>query len=264
MTTFTCVSDISREPFYTLFENFGDSSIFSVLEGKLGHLFADSETAPKSAIASIGDFNFFAGLPQKIINIKSIIPSITDETIIIFQNPKWKDFINEDFQLSEFLRYRTIPPKSFDVEKLEFFSGNINELDGYTINLINEDDYNILKHSEFGKDLTGQAQNYDTFKKQCLGVVIKYNGEIISGTSSYSYYSKGLEIQVETHPAHEGKGLATICSATFILECIKRGLTPHWDAAHLKSLHIAEKLGFISTGEYKAYNIKTKTEDIWK
>ena len=126
---------------------------------------------------------------------------------------------------------------------------------------MNEDDYNSLKTNSFGKDLTGNAPNYQAFSSNCLGVLAKYKGETVAGTSSYTYYSKGIEIQVETDKKHGGKGLATICSSVFILECIKRGLTPHWDAAHLTSLHIANKLGFVSQGEYKAYHINTKTED---
>ena len=51
------------------------------------------------------------------------------------------------------------------------------------------------------------------------------------------------------------KGLAYACGAKLILECIKNGLYPSWDAQNKWSVALAEKLGYHFSHEYIAYEI---------
>lgn len=51
------------------------------------------------------------------------------------------------------------------------------------------------------------------------------------------------------------KGLASVCGAKLILECMKRGLYPSWDAQNKGSVALAEKLGYHFSHEYVAYEI---------
>ena len=50
-----------------------------------------------------------------------------------------------------------------------------------------------------------------------------------------------------------GMGLATACGAALVLSCLERGLYPSWDAHTSISLHLAEKLGYVSAGPYLVY-----------
>ncbi len=66
----------------------------------------------------------------------------------------------------------------------------------------------------------------------------------MAGASSYSVYHGGIEIQIATQKAYRRRGLATACGAKLILLCLERGLNPSWDAHDLRSVALAEKLGY--------------------
>lgn len=100
-----------------------------------------------------------------------------------------------------------------------------------------------------------QYEDYDTYRKYGLGVVILKDGEPVSGASSYSGYRGGIEIEIDTKEEHRRKGLAHICGARLILECLDRGLYPSWDAQNPKSAALAEKLGYHQDRAYTAYEI---------
>lgn len=81
------------------------------------------------------------------------------------------------------------------------------------------------------------------------------NGLIVSGASSYSRYLDGIEIEIDTREEYRRKGLAYICGAKLILECLKRNLYPSWDAHNPASIALAEKLGYHFSHAYQAVEI---------
>lgn len=48
-----------------IFSNWQETMSWSCLQGVMGHLYADSIDNPKSVMAIIGDFCFFAGIPNR-------------------------------------------------------------------------------------------------------------------------------------------------------------------------------------------------------
>ena len=102
-------------------------------------------------------------------------------------------------------------------------------------------------------DWTDQFDDYEQFRRLGLGVVLIRNGEIVSGASTYTRYSRGIEIQIDTHKDCRGMGYASITGASLMLEALDRGLYPSWDAANLISLRLAEKLGYRFSHAYHAY-----------
>ena len=88
-----------------------------------------------------------------------------------------------------------------------------------------------------------------------MGVVILKDGEPVSGASSYSSYNDGIEIEIDTKEEYRRQGLAYICAAALIVECLKRGKYPSWDAQNLWSVALAEKLGYHFDKEYTAYEV---------
>lgn len=81
------------------------------------------------------------------------------------------------------------------------------------------------------------------------------DGVIVSGASSYTSFSAGIEIEIDTMEAFRRKGLASACGAKLILECLKRGLYPSWDAHNKESLALAQKLGYRFANEYPVYEV---------
>ena len=86
--------------------------------------------------------------------------------------------------------------------------------------------------------------------------VILKDGEPVSGASSYSGYLGGIEIEIDTREDCRRKGLATACGAKLILECLRKGWYPSWDAQNLWSVALAEKLGYHFSHAYTAYEIQ--------
>ena len=88
-----------------------------------------------------------------------------------------------------------------------------------------------------------------------LGVVIRKDGHLAAGASSYTAYRGGIEIEIDTKKEYRRKGLACACGARLILECLSRGLYPSWDAQNKWSVALAEKLGYHFSHAYDAYEI---------
>ena len=94
------------------------------------------------------------------------------------------------------------------------------------------------------------------YEKYGLGVILLKDGQVVSGASSYSAYKGGIEIEIDTRKDYRRKGLASICGAKLILECLDRGLYPSWDAQNMGSVALAEKLGYHFDHAYDAYEVQ--------
>ena len=92
-------------------------------------------------------------------------------------------------------------------------------------------------------------------RKYGLGAAILKDGELVSGASSYTSYRGGIEIQIDTREDYRRQGLAYICGAKLILECLERGWYPSWDAQNPGSAALAQKLGYHLDHEYTAYEV---------
>lgn len=115
--------------------------------------------------------------------------------------------------------------------------------------------YSLQNLSE---DFTGQFNSIDDYVNRGLGFCILHQGKVVCGASSYSVYNGGIEVEIDTHPEHRRKGLATVAASALILCCLEKGIYPSWDAANLTSVALAEKLGYILDKPYDTYYINYK------
>lgn len=109
----------------------------------------------------------------------------------------------------------------------------------------------------WSEDQTGAFLTADDFLRDGLGMALVRDGRLVAGCTSFCRHPDGYEAQVDTHPAMRGRGYATCVGAAFILEVLRRGQTPYWDAANRPSLRLAEKLGYVFTESYTAWILKT-------
>lgn len=121
------------------------------------------------------------------------------------------------------------------------------------LKLFDEEIYQNSFRANWSKDFCSQFTDYNDFNKRGLGVAVIHRGELVSGASSYTVYNGGIEIEIDTKPEFRHKGLATACGAKLILECLNRGLYPSWDAHDLRSVALAEKLGYHMNFPYSVY-----------
>lgn len=243
-------------PAAPLFGNWEETLIWSCLQGIMGKIYTNDFKNPTSAMAVIGDFIFFAGKPS--IELASFRPAWSSQknVIMVPQNEHWTSLITHFYgnRAKIISRYATKKePHIFNKGKLEKAVASLPKQ--YTLSMIDEELYQMCKNTTWSTDLVSQFPNYEKYHELGIGIVILKDNCIVSGASSYSRYQAGIEIEIDTHEMHRRKGLAYICGAKLILECLKRNLYPSWDAYNKASVALAEKLGYHYSHTYTAIEI---------
>ena len=237
-----------------MFENWDETIIWSCVQGVMGEV--HTNVTEDAAMAILGDFAFFAGNPSEELVRLAPISCKPDFIIMVPQNERWAQLIRQCYgdRAKQVVRYATKKEKDiFDTAKLEQAVSTLAA--GYELRLIGEAEYNMCRSKGWSKDLVSQYGDYATYNKLGLGVAVLKDKELVAGASSYSRYREGIEIEIDTREDYRRNGLAYACGAKLILECLKRGLYPSWDAQNRCSLALAEKLGYHFSHEYVAYEV---------
>lgn len=248
-----------RHTIAALYKGWDETLIWSCLQGFMGQAFADREENPSSAQIIIGDFCFFSGVPN--IELAENIPSDfhSDTILMIPGSEAWSELITKVYPLNheKLLRYAIKKePDVFRREKLQNFTESIPS--EYQLKLIDESLFHLAKTESWSKDFCSLFSLYQEYETHGLGVMALHKGIPVSGASSYTYYDKGIEIEIDTRNDYRRKGLALACGAKLILECLDRGLYPSWDAVDLRSVALSEKLGYHMDKEYVTFAITLK------
>ncbi len=239
-----------------LFCNMNDTTITSCLQGIMGKVYADDPINPQSAMALLGDFCFLAGCPSEELALYKPADLEKKGIIIIPENDKWAETIKKCYgdRVEEATRYAL--KKDGDIFDRDYLKEIVNGLsDEYTLTLVNEELFDKCMNTDWCKDFVCNFPDYSLYKDYGLGVVLLKDGEVVAGASAYSGYREGIEIEIITKEEYRRKGLAAVCGASLILNCLERNLYPSWDAANKMSVNLAMKLGYHFDKEYKAYEI---------
>ncbi|MDO4336813.1 MAG: GNAT family N-acetyltransferase [Eubacteriales bacterium] len=239
-----------------LFAGWEETLIWSCLQKVMGGIYGDSAHDPASAMALIGDFCFLAGMPDTELAAYKPETCQQDFMIMVPQNQQWGELIEQLYQgkAKKVTRYAIKKePDVFDKEKLRQMTDTLSP--EYELKMIDEGLYHYCKEHTWCRDFVSQYADYEAYRKYGLGVVILKDGVPVSGASSYTSYPGGIEIEIDTKEEYRRRGLATICGAKLILECLQRNLYPSWDAQNLWSVSLAEKLGYHFDHVYTAYEI---------
>lgn len=225
----------------------------------MGNLFTNNPDNPQSAMAVLGDFCFFAGEPNTELVSYRQAWTKTDFIIMTAREPGWNDMIEQIYgdRAKKVTRFAIKKePDVFDEDNLKKI------VDGlppeFELRMIDEALYDKCLSESWSRDLVSVYFDYGQYREIGLGVVAMEGREIVSGASSYSSFRGGIEIEVDTRKDYRRRGLAAACSAKLILECVKRGWYPSWDAQNLWSVALAEKLGYHLDHEYVAYEVSVK------
>ena len=231
-----------------LFAGWDETPIWSCLQGCMGYALADREENPTAAQIVVGDLCFFAGRPDAALVARAGAPILAPRT------EDWCEVIESVWgdRVERTLRYAIKKePDAFDPARLAGFIRALPE--GYTLRLFDCELYDAAIAEGWSHDLCALFTSYEDYAARGLGAAALYEGKLVAGASSYSVYHGGIEIEIDTHPAHRRKGLASACGAKLILECLARGLYPSWDAYDLRSVALAEKLGYHLDHPYTVY-----------
>ncbi len=242
-----------------LFTEPHDSLIYTITEGIKGKVYAAGE--PITCVyLHFGYFSFLAG-DAKSREAKALVSAIREltkgeEKAVVSYEEGWETLLQEVYPDAQ-LRERSlmeIPPQGLNMKKinalLETYENGA--YGNYRLKPIDRRVYDVLRVEEWADGMVTNFDSYEEFEKYGFGYVM-CDGEMpVSGCSVYSYYSTGVEIQVDTKEEYRGKGLAKAASAAMMRECLRRNLRPSWDAANPTSRTIAGHMGFELGMQYRA------------
>ena len=233
-----------------LFEDWEETLIYSCLQKVMGKIYVTDLESPKSAMAFVGCFAFYAGEPNK-----ELVSNKPEGFIIMTpQNKAWEACIEECFPTAKKVtRYAIKKDTKFDTDFLRNFIKDLP--DGYELKEIDDKIYDMCLPDPVTRDFVSSFGSKEKYLELGRGMVILKSGRIVAGASSYTRYREGIEIEVDTVESERKKGLATVVCAALILRCLDEGLYPSWDAQNMNSVHLAEKLGYEFSHEYVAYEV---------
>ena len=233
-----------------LFKDWQETLIYSCLQKVMGKVFVTDPKCPKSAMAYVGCFAFYAGEPDREL----VINKPEGFVIMVPQNKAWEACIEECFPTAKKVtRYAIKKDTRFDKVMLKNMLAKLPV--GYEMKEIDEITYDLCLSDPVTRDFVSSFESKENFLELGRGMVIMKSGLIVAGASSYTRYNEGIEIEVDTVEEERRKGLATIACAALILRCLEEGLYPSWDAQNMNSVHLAEKLGYEFDHEYTAYEV---------
>ena len=233
-----------------LFEGWSDTLIWSCLQKVMGKIYVTDLEKPKSALAFVGCFAFYAGVPDKEL----VRHKLDGFVIMTPQNEKWANCIEECFpDAKKISRYAIKKDTKFDKDLLHKLMDKLPK--GYELKDIDGNIYDMCLSDPVTRDFVSAFESKEKYLDIGRGVVVIKSGRIVAGASSFARYNEGIEIEVDTAEEERRKGLATVASAALILRCLDEGLYPSWDAQNMNSVHLAEKLGYEFDYEYTVYEV---------
>lgn len=255
-----------------LFAGWEETMVYSVLEGVLGAVYAVMDKGlPVSAVCIAADFAFFAGIPSPILLTYDYGKPFL---ILTPRDRAWQDCMEKTLlpehrtlpdapwdmplagaygRVQRTIRYAIRKDTVFDRARLIDIRDHVPV--GYTLHPIGKAEYSTCQSMAWSRDFVSNYPTYAAYRAYARGYVIREckNDTIVAGASAYTHYSGGIEIEVDTRKEHRNRGLATVCAAALILDCLDNGLYPSWDAANLTSVHIAERLGYTMAHPYTVF-----------
>ena len=238
---------------WPLFDGFWDSSIWSALSGSMGYVVCDREKDPESAVARLADYAFLAGKPNEELLWRSL-PDRGFHILVPRAGSGWDRLIEQVMPSAlPTERYGLRKDTVFDRDHLARARESLAQ--GYRIERIDAALYDACAREEWSRDLVCHYPSFEDFDATARGFVVCRGDSVAGGSSSFSSYPGGIEVQVITHPDHRRRGIAYACSAALILSCLEDGLYASWDAANRSSLGLARKLGYTPSAPYIGYEI---------
>ncbi len=213
----------------------------------MGRAYVDDPQRPTAWRITAGPFWYFAG-DANGPGGRALLAEFPAYNLLMPSPPEWAAAAQERFgdKLVAFPRY------SFSAEGL-----SENHLSAVLDNSPHRDHVRRVD-----ADLLARADNYveyDDFDSPAdfLERGIAYTQmeeEKLTGAAYSSLVcNRGIEVSLFVDEAYRRRGIATAVSAALLLECVRRGRRPNWDAANQESCKIAESLGYTFLGSYEAY-----------
>jgi GNAT superfamily N-acetyltransferase len=233
-----------------------DYSIDCVVEGQMGRAFADSLSEPTVFCIATGPFRYFAGDPRSPGGLE-MVREIEPYSLLQPAPPGWLDVWREVHgeRLADFPRY------SFSTESLS--PAHLQALldgSGYRDSIAPVTADLAQRIARQGEDYL-EISDFDSpedFEARGMGFAAMAGEEVVGTAYSSLVCSKGIEVSIFVGEKHRRQGAAAALASRLVLECLRRGLRPNWDAANPESCRLALKLGFKFVETYNAYYVERR------
>lgn len=217
----------------------------------MGQAFTDDPHAPTAWRISIGPFWYFAG-DAAGPGGRALLSEWPPYNLLMPSPPGWAGAARSLFgeQLVSFSRY------SFAADGLdESHLAALVHASPQRDRVVAVDEA-LLPRLTAGEQGMMDIADFDSpadFLARSLGFAA-LDGERLMGVAYGSLAcSRGLEVSLFVDEAYRRQGVATALAGSLLLACLRLGLRPNWDAANPESCALAEKLGYVSAGQYEAY-----------
>jgi GNAT superfamily N-acetyltransferase len=230
-----------------------DISIECAIEGQMGKAYVDDIQNPSAYKIQTGPFFYCAGDPLGAGG-QEMLRSIQPWTLFMPSAEGWNEAGKSMYgeQLIGFDRY------SFSSERL-----SIEHLEKLLLpSTFNEDVTQMdlaLATQVWGQDHFVDLSDFESpsdFVERGIGYYAKKNGSIVGAAFSSLVCSNGIEVSIFVLEEYRRQGMATTLAAHLLKWCLENNMDAHWDAANPESCKLAEKLGYIPIGKYRAYYLK--------
>jgi GNAT superfamily N-acetyltransferase len=225
--------------------------VHGVLAGVSGSACVDDREHPNVAYLRADGFVLFAGDPVHPA-ATVMVQSMPRGSTLIGPTVEWEQVICQIWGDDPLVKRRVaFGPGRWDRAQLATFARDLPP--GYLLKHITIDD--APRFAQLSRSL---AINPNTDEASLIGGIgfgIEYAGQFVSGCAGWPEAGM-LEIEVQTHPEHRQRGLATSAAAALIAYCLDHQIEPCWDAANAMSAGLGTKLGFTNPQSYNAYVLK--------
>jgi hypothetical protein len=234
-----------------------DLAVPAILEGQAGPgitIKVDDLANPSAVQLQQGSFTVFAGSPDKQV-ATAFIEQLKTPCGIQPSPANWWQWIREAY-----------PERTVIIQRFSFSHHELNReglqalIDNHplqhTLRKIDLPAAQLLCHDEWGKYHFMNYHSPEHFMEKSTGYCSMEDGRVAAACTAALVCSKGVELNIITHPDFRKKGLATLVAASLIVDVLEQGLIPHWDAATELSKNLALKLGYTLLGNYDMLVVK--------
>lgn len=113
----------------------------------------------------------------------------------------------------------------------------------------------LVEKERWSAGQLGLFSNDADFLQNGYGLALLDGDQLVACCSGFAPIEGGYELQIDTQPALQGKGYATIITAVFLQEMADKGLRASWDADSIHSLRLARRLGFELDNAYLCWSL---------
>ncbi|WP_242311161.1 GNAT family N-acetyltransferase [Bacillus cereus group sp. BfR-BA-01331] len=219
-----------------------------------GEIFINEKLTAGLIVTANGIYYLFGDTRDQSYNedlfsyIKTAIEKTEKRFTLFTSSEEWEMMIEECFSNA----FRKIPRMTFQFPR-EVFEDRKIELNKNTYEIKRIDKSDIERSNEFTEDYYKEYWgSKEVFLNNGFGCCIEQDGIIIAECVSIFRGNSFAEIDIATHEAHQGKGLAQAVATHFIEHCMQNDITPCWDCNvdNIPSQKLASKLSFHNPVEY--------------